>query len=76
MKATREYIRLANEHSIDPVQMALSYVRTRPFLACVLLGATSIKQLETNLASIELDLSEEVLAGIEDIHTRLPNPCP
>jgi len=75
-KATREYVRIANEHSIDPAQMALAYVRTRPFLASVLLGATSIKQLETNLASIELNLSEEVLEGIEDIHSRFPNPCP
>ena len=76
MKATREYVRLANDYSIDPTQMSLSYVRTRPFLASVLLGATSIKQLETNLASIELNLSEEVLSRIEDIHSRIPNPCP
>jgi len=76
MKATREYVRLANDFSIDPTQMSLSYVRTRPFLASVLLGATSIKQLETNLASIELNLSEEVLSRIEDIHSRIPNPCP
>ncbi|MBC8260190.1 MAG: NADP(H)-dependent aldo-keto reductase [SAR324 cluster bacterium] len=76
LKATRDYVRLANEHALDPAQMALAYVRSRPFLTSVLLGATSVRQLETNLASAELMLSDEVLAGIEAIHNRIPNPCP
>jgi len=66
LKATRDYA----------AQMALAFVRTRPFVASVLLGATSVKQLESNLASVELELSVEVLAGIEEIHNRIPNPCP
>ena len=65
LKATRDYVRLAKEHDLDPAQMALAFVRTRPFVASVLLGATSVKQLESNLASVELELSVEVLAGIE-----------
>ena len=76
MKATRAYVKLANENSLDPAQMALSFVRTRPFSTSVLLGATSVKQLEKNLESTELDLSEEVLGEIEEIHSRFPNPCP
>jgi aryl-alcohol dehydrogenase-like predicted oxidoreductase len=76
LKATREYVRLAEENSLDPGQMALAFVRTRPFMASVLLGATSIKQLESNLASAELDLSTEVLDAIDEIHNRIPNPCP
>ena len=56
--------------------MALAFARTRPFIASVLLGATSVNQLETNLASVEIKLSEEVLQGIEEIHSRIPNPCP
>ncbi len=75
LKATKEYILLAEKHSLDPTQMALAFARTRPFMASVLLGATSIKQLETNLSSVEVKLSEEVLKGIEDIHRRIPNPC-
>ena len=76
VKATREYVRLAKEHGLDSSQMALAYVRSRPFLTSVLVGATSINQLEKNLESVELNLSEEVLEGIEDIHNRIPNPCP
>ncbi len=76
LKATKEYIRLAKEHSMDPSQMALAFARTRPFMSSVLIGATSINQLETNLASVDVKLSEELLKGIEDIHNRIPNPCP
>ena len=75
IRATRDYVKLAWEHALDPAQMALAFVRTRPFLASVLLGATSVKQLDTNLASVELELSAEVLEGIEEIHGRIPNPC-
>ena len=76
VKATKEYVRLAGENALEPSQMALAFARTRPFMASVLLGATSVNQLETNLASVEIKLSEEVLQGIEEIHSRIPNPCP
>ena len=76
LKATREYVLLAQENALDPAQMALTFVRTRPFTASVLLGATSVKQLESNLESAELELSAEVLDAIDEIHNRIPNPCP
>jgi aryl-alcohol dehydrogenase-like predicted oxidoreductase len=74
--ATRLYVELAREHGLDPAQMALAYVNTRPFLTSNIIGATSMKQLESNIASAELQLSAEVLAGIEAIHAQQPNPCP
>ncbi len=76
LKATREYVRLAREFALDPVQMALAFVRTRSFTTSVILGATTVKQLESNLACAELELSSEVLDAIDEIHNRIPNPCP
>ena len=61
---------------LDPAQMALAYVNSRPFLTSTIIGATSMEQLKSNIASIDLVLSEEVLAGIEAIHTEYPNPSP
>ncbi|MDF2643937.1 MAG: aldo/keto reductase, partial [Pseudomonas sp.] len=57
-------------------QMALAYVTSRPFVTSNIIGATNLQQLEINLASIELTLSDEVIAGIEAIHTAQPNPAP
>ena len=40
------------------------------------IGATSLEQLERNLASTELRLSAEIIEAIETIHTEQPNPAP
>ncbi len=75
-QATRDYVELAQQHGLDPAQMALAYVNQRPFLTSTIIGATNMAQLQSNIASIDLQLSAEVLAGIEAIHDRHPNPSP
>jgi aryl-alcohol dehydrogenase-like predicted oxidoreductase len=74
--ATREYVALAQAHDLDPAQMSLAFVNSRSFLTANIIGATTLAQLQSNLAATELVLSDEVLAGIEDIHTAHPNPSP
>lgn len=74
--ATQKYVELARAHGLDPAQMALQYVTTRPFLTSNIIGATSLAQLSANIDSINITLSNEVLAGIEEIHARQPNPAP
>lgn len=74
--ATTRYVTLAREHGLDPAQMALAFVTAQPFVTSNIIGATSLEQLDSNLASIDLVLSEEVLAGIEAIHEEQPNPAP
>lgn len=75
-KATARYVDLARRHGLDPAQMALAYVNSRPFLTSNIIGATTMDQLQANIASYDLDLSAEVLEGIEEIHKELPNPAP
>ncbi|MCG7922357.1 MAG: NADP(H)-dependent aldo-keto reductase [Candidatus Thiodiazotropha lotti] len=74
--ASERYVTLAREHGLDPGQMALAYVTSRPFVTSTIIGATTQQQLEMNLASIDLSLDREVLEGIEKIHTEQPNPSP
>ena len=75
-QATAAYVELARQHGIDPAQMALAFVTSRPFVTSNIIGATTLEQLESNLASIDLSLSEELLEGIEAIHRQHPNPAP
>ena len=56
--------------------MALAWVTSRPFVTSNIIGATTPEQLEANLASADLRLSDEMIAQIETIHTRQPNPAP
>lgn len=75
-RATTRYVALAKQHGLDPSQMALAYVNSRPFLTANIIGATSIAQLKDNIASIDIALSDEVIESIETIHNDFPNPCP
>lgn len=74
--ATEKYVQLAKQHGLDPAQMALQFVTTREFTGATIIGATDLDQLEANINSVDVHLSEEVLAGIEAIHTQYPNPSP
>jgi len=76
IEATRAYVELAHTHGLSPAQMALAYVTSRPFVCSTIIGATTLEQLAENLGSAALTLPDEVLEGIEAIHTRYPNPCP
>ena len=75
-RAAQAYVELARERGLDPAQMALAFVTSRPFVTSNIIGATSLAQLESNLASSELVLDQETLAAIEAIHVDQPNPAP
>ncbi|MCS3407343.1 NADP(H)-dependent aldo-keto reductase [Serratia sp. AKBS12] len=75
-RAIAEYVALAQRHNLDPAQMALAFVRQQPFVASTLLGATTLAQLQTNIDSFNLTLNEDVLQGLEEIHTRFTIPAP
>ncbi len=75
-KAVASYVEIAKRHNLDPAQMALAFVRRQPFVASTLLGATTLEQLKTNLESLHLTLSEEVIEEIEAVHRIYTYPAP
>ena len=72
--AVAAYAQLAAQHAISPAQMALAFIRSRPFVASTIVGATTMSQLKQNLDSVELNA--EQLKAIEEIHLRYSNPAP
>ena len=74
--AVAAYVDIARRHGLDPAQMALAFVRRQPFVASTLLGATTMEQLKTNVESLHLELSEDVLAEIEAVHQVYTYPAP
>ena len=74
--ATEQYVKLAREHDLNPAQMALAYINSRPFLTSNIIGATTMEQLKSNIASVDIELSNEILDDIEKIHIQHPNPSP
>ncbi|MEH6834353.1 MULTISPECIES: aldo/keto reductase [Falsihalocynthiibacter] len=68
------YHAIAKKHGIDPVQMAIAWTMTRPFLTSPIFGATSVEQLENSLKADSLTLSAEVLADINQAYRSHPMP--
>ena len=75
-KAIEKYHQLAKEHGLSMTQMALAFVNTRSFVTSNIIGATSMEQLKQNIDSINVELNDTVLKGIEEIHGAIPNPSP
>ena len=75
-QATTKYVELAKAHNLTPTQMALAFVNSRPFVAANIIGATTMGQLKENIDSWQVEISDELLAGINDIHVQHSNPCP
>lgn len=74
--ATADYVALASEVGIDPSHMALAFVNSRPFLTSTIIGATDPEQLKSDIDSIDVKLSDDVIERIEEIHRQHPNPAP
>ena len=73
--AISKYVNLAKKYNIPPSTFANAYVNNRPFVTSNIIGATSMDQLKENIDSINIELSDDILKQIEDIHLTDPNPC-
>ncbi len=75
-KCTQKLFNLATSHDLNLAQMSLAFINQQNFVTANIIGATNLKQLEDNINSIDLELSEEVLNEIEKITCEFPVPCP
>ena len=76
MKATSMYYNISKKYNLSLTQMALSFVNSRPFVTSNIIGATKLNQLKENIESINIDLSEDALKEINEVHKLIPNPAP
>jgi aryl-alcohol dehydrogenase-like predicted oxidoreductase len=76
MKAYDEYYKLAKDNSMTMVQLAQSFVNSRPFVTSNIIGATTMEQLKENIDSINIELTDEIMEKINLIHNNNPNPSP
>jgi aryl-alcohol dehydrogenase-like predicted oxidoreductase len=74
LTATAAYVDLARRHGLHPETMALAFVRQRPFVTSVLAAASNTAQLESNLGSLNVTLSKDVIKEIDALHDASPNP--
>ncbi|MEW5423478.1 aldo/keto reductase [Amorphus sp. 3PC139-8] len=76
VRATGDYAALARKHGLTLTELALAFTATRPFATATILGASRMEQLVEDIAACQVDLSPEVLSGIDAIHHDNSNPGP
>jgi aryl-alcohol dehydrogenase-like predicted oxidoreductase len=72
--AIQAYVDLAKKHNLDPTQMALAFALSQAFVGSVIIGATTMEQLQSNITASTLMLSGDVLADIDVIYNNHPDP--
>ncbi len=70
------YLALARDLCVDPAQLAIAYVTSRPFVTSNIIGATTMAQLKTDLGSVEVKITPEIEGRIDEIHQLHSNPAP
>lgn len=76
LPAVDAYLELAERHGLTPTALALAFVYRRWFVASTIIGATTMAQLEENLAAWRTGLTPAILEEIDAIHLRFTNPAP
>ena len=76
MKAYDEYFKLAKDFNLTMVQLAQSFVNSRPFVTSNIIGATTMNQLKENVESVNIEFTDEMMKRVNEIHNNNPNPSP
>ena len=69
---TAKYVALARDHGLDPAQMANTFVNIQPFTTANIIGARTMDQLDSAIATGDMTLSDDLIEGIESIHKETP----
>ncbi len=75
-EAIKAYIDIARQFELDPAALALQFVTTRSFVTSNIFGASSMAQLDTAFASLDINWNEDLEKAINEAFSRLRSPCP
>ena len=64
-----ELTRIAGDHDTTPAAVALAWVQARPGVASTIIGARTMKQLDANLAALEVTLTDADMAALDSVST-------
>ncbi|MFG3188245.1 aldo/keto reductase [Streptomyces omiyaensis] len=67
------YEDLLDKHGLEPGEVGLAWLLTRPGVTGPIVGPRTVEQLESALRALALELSDELLTGLDEI---FPGPGP
>ena len=74
--AIEEYYKISKKYNLDMSQMAIKFCEIQDFMTSVIIGATTMDQLKTNIESVKVNLDKDIINEINAIQRKYPNPCP
>jgi aryl-alcohol dehydrogenase-like predicted oxidoreductase len=75
MPAVAAYAELAKTAGLSAASLALAFVRGQWFCASTIIGATTLAQLKEDIDVEGVTVPQDILAQIDAIHQRYPNPA-
>ena len=75
-EAVEEYYKISQKFDLDISQMSIKFCEVQDFMTSVIIGATTMEQLKTNVESVKVNLDSEVIKEINNVQKKYPNPCP
>ena len=75
-KAVEEYYKISKKYNLDISQMSIKFCEVQDFMTSVIIGATTMEQLKTNIESVKVKLDKEIIKEINEVQKIYPNPCP
>jgi len=76
IEATRLYNEIAEKNGLSLTELSLAFVTQQAFVTSTIIGATTLEQLKENIASIDVVLSDEIIAEINAVQAIIPDPAP
>jgi len=74
--AVEEYYKISEKYNLDMSQMSLKFCEIQSFMTSVIIGATTMEQLKTDIESVNVKLTDEIIKEINEVQKIYPNPCP
>tara|TARA_B100000989_G_scaffold82443_1_gene58951 strand:- start:326 stop:1360 length:1035 start_codon:yes stop_codon:yes gene_type:complete len=74
--AVEDYFKISQKFELNMCQMSIKFCEVQDFMTSVIIGATSMEQLKTNVESVKVNLDSEVIKEINNVQKKYPNPCP
>ena len=74
--AVELYFKICEKHNLNMTQMSIKFCEIQEFMTSVIIGATTMEQLKSDIESVNVNLSNDVIEEINQVQTIYPNPCP
>ena len=75
-KAVDAYYEISKKYNLNFAQMSLKFCEIQKFITSIIIGATTMEQLKTDIESVNVNLSDEVIKQINEVQKIYTNPCP